>query len=346
MVLSWTATPNLSTARDGLGGSPSGSNTAALASGGRQPGPASSSLTEEFNITALTVTAAAFSSGGNLPSAKRLMGAAGTQTAGLVFGGFDGGGGLNTTEEYGGDSWTSGGNMNTGRWNLQGAGTQTAGLASGGARNSPFSLKLEVEEYNGSSWSEQSDIPGPSYGGAGFGTQTAAIVCGGSNPTNSPTTFVNTTFEYDGGSWTNGGAMNTARESVAGAGTQTAGLAAFGANPNRTTVSEEYNGSSWTSGNNGNFTRAVSASFGIQTAAIFAGGPIPPVTANCESYDGTSFSTSPSLATAREGQGKGPHGTTSAGLVSGGETSTATVNATEEFTAESTTLNLKTITDS
>ena len=337
---SWTEITNLSTGRNHAGGA--GNSTSAWVAGSNP----NSALTEEFNITALTVTAAAFSSGGNLPSAKRLMGAAGTQTAGLVFGGFDGGGGLNTTEEYGGDSWTSGGSMNTGRWNLQGAGTQTAGLASGGARNSPFSLKLEVEEYNGSSWSEQNDIPGPSYGGAGFGTQTAAIVCGGSNPTNSPTTFVNTTFEYDGGSWTNGGAMNTARESVAGAGTQTAGLAAFGANPNRTTVSEEYDGSSWTSGNNGNFTRAVSASFGIQTAAIFAGGPIPPVTANCESYDGTSFSTSPSLATAREGQGKGPHGTTSAGLVSGGETSTATVNATEEFTGETTSLNLKTITDS
>ena len=48
---SWTATPNLATARDNLGGSPSGSNTISVAVGGRQPGPANSSLTEEFTVS-------------------------------------------------------------------------------------------------------------------------------------------------------------------------------------------------------------------------------------------------------------------------------------------------------
>jgi hypothetical protein len=57
-------------------------------------------------------------SGGNLGTARRELGSAGTQTAGLGFGGTTG---SNTavTEEYNGTSWTGGGNLNTTRHKLQ-----------------------------------------------------------------------------------------------------------------------------------------------------------------------------------------------------------------------------------
>ena len=44
-------------------------------------------VTEEFNITTSTVTGAAWASGGNLATARNRLGGAGTQTAGLAFGG-------------------------------------------------------------------------------------------------------------------------------------------------------------------------------------------------------------------------------------------------------------------
>jgi hypothetical protein len=63
------------------------------------------------------------------------MGAAGTQTAGLGFGGNPGSPPNNTgaTEEYDGTSWaTSPGSLNTARRALAGAGTQASALAFGG----------------------------------------------------------------------------------------------------------------------------------------------------------------------------------------------------------------------
>ena len=63
-------------------------------------------------------------------------------------------------------------------------------------------------------------------------------------------------------------------------------------------------------------------------------------------YDGTSWVTSASLANAR-GSGVGDAGTTSAGLVFGGDKPDGDESvATEEFTPETTALNLKTLTDS
>jgi hypothetical protein len=62
---------------------------------------------------------------------KIYIAGAGTQTAGLAFGGrytiL-----TNATEHYDGSAWTAGGNMGTARYGLAGAGTQTAGLAFGG----------------------------------------------------------------------------------------------------------------------------------------------------------------------------------------------------------------------
>jgi hypothetical protein len=58
---------------------------------------------------------------------------AGTQTAGLAFGGTEQPNiRQNATEEYDGSTWTAGGNLATARNYLAGCGTQTAGLAFGG----------------------------------------------------------------------------------------------------------------------------------------------------------------------------------------------------------------------
>jgi len=82
---SWTATPSMANARHNFGGTGT-ARQSALATGG---GPPSSgrSIAEEYNVTANTITAAAWSSGGNMSSARDQLGGAGIQTATVVFGG-------------------------------------------------------------------------------------------------------------------------------------------------------------------------------------------------------------------------------------------------------------------
>ena len=77
------------------------------------------------------------------------------------------------------------------------------------------------------------------------------------------------------------------------------------------------------------------------------GGNLPGALAITHGYDGTNWSTRPSLATARGYLGG--CGTSIASLAIGGSINPAPANiknATEEFTGETTSLNLKTITDS
>jgi hypothetical protein len=75
-----------------------------------------------------------------------MLAGAGTQTAGLAFGGEPTTG---ATEEYDGSTWASNPNsMGTARHYLASAGTQTAALAFGGYPP----ITGATEEYNGTSW--------------------------------------------------------------------------------------------------------------------------------------------------------------------------------------------------
>ena len=82
----------------------------------------------------------AWSAGGNMGTARRLLGSAGTQTAGLAFGGT-----TNSTEEYNGTSWTTTSSLTTGRTQLASGkdAPQTAALAIGG------NYTAATEEYTG-----------------------------------------------------------------------------------------------------------------------------------------------------------------------------------------------------
>jgi hypothetical protein len=83
-------------------------------------------------------------------TARYYLAGAGTQTAGLAFGGFPGTANTGATEEYDGTNWaTSPGSLNTARREIAGAGTQTAALAFGGLITTPTGA---TEEYDGSTW--------------------------------------------------------------------------------------------------------------------------------------------------------------------------------------------------
>ena len=178
---SWTEVNDLNTARyqtNGLGVV----YTAALLAGGYKGPPGSPSTytaaeTENWNGTSWAEV-------NNLNQAKRTNGMAGTNTAGLLYGGVTAPPTtiLDETESWNGTSWTEVNDLNTARYNIQGVGaTNTAALAIAG-RNPPGSLAI-VESWNGSSWTETTDVNTARFdAGTTKGDYTNALLIAGYTP--------------------------------------------------------------------------------------------------------------------------------------------------------------------
>ena len=340
----WTASGAYGTARYGVGsnGQAAVSSNGSLMAGGVGPDPGLV-ITEEFNVSILTTTAAAWASGGALNQVRRVGAGTGTQTSGMVFGGFDTSTALGHTVQYDGTSWTEVGDLNTGRGKLGSAtaGTQTAALGFGGSTAEPSNPAIvdNSEEFNGSSWAEGDNLNTARYVLAGAGTQTAGLGFGGY------TTSANRkeSEEYNGTSWTEGDNLNTARGYLAGCGTQTAGLAIQGfqdGGEGEVSKVEEYNGTSWSEVTNAPFTSRKNSAAGIQTDAItFAGHNNR---TDVVGYDGTTWSTRPSMATGRDFSSG--LGTATAALCAGGDApGDEGLNTTEEFTGDTQAASAKTI---
>jgi len=341
----WTSAPSLATSVGGNVGT--GTQSAALNFGGSTSSTVSTSNTEEFSQSINVTTAGAFSSGGNLNSARWGTGSAGTQTAGIVFGGrnpaisTD----LALSEEYNGTSWSEGPDMGQARRVVgRGTGTQTAALAHGGHYSSPSTRYKVSEEYDGSSWTNGGTSTNFHDGTMQIGTQTAAASCGGYD--GSP---MNETEEYDGTSFSTANVMTYSAYMGAAAGPQTAAVVFAGGFPG-VNNSNEYDGTNWTAGNttlSPNYGIGGNGGTGSQTAALGAGGytPGPIYFSKVETYDGTTFATAPSLATARsELPASGPN---SSFFAAGGLISTGTAsNSTEEFTGETVVATASTLTTS
>tara|TARA_R100001594_G_scaffold150259_1_gene210749 strand:+ start:891 stop:2702 length:1812 start_codon:yes stop_codon:yes gene_type:complete len=337
---SWTEVADMATARDSLAGS--GIGTAALASGGLPP-PGNVALAEEFNQSATVVTAGAWASGGNLNTSRReiFTGPVGSQTSGLASGGATGPTGKsNATEEYDGSSWTTVNTVPVSLSSRGGAGTQAAALFFGGNPN-PTSV-VTTTEYDGTNYSAGGDLNSArGYGPIAAGTQTAALAAGG----HSGSSTVTTTEFYNGTAWTAQPNASPSVYTAASGGTQTA--AWFAGGLPASTEGYNWDGTSWTA--SGNFTYGPSDNVfggGPQTAGWLCGGNAPSVTTTTNHYDGTSFFTAPNMGTARYGYGQA--GDSSSSLIFGGAPGpgSAITNATEEFTGETTALNVKTLTQS
>ena len=221
---SWTEVNAMSDARTQTT-SGQGTQTAALVAGEN----ASPYLaTEEWNGTSWTA-------GGDIADAVAFRSGAGTQTAGLVFGG----GTIDpnqtpqtSTEEYNGSAWTEGGAMNTGRIYFAGGGVQTAALAFGGNNTAVANNEL----YNGSTWTEIGDLntARKQLAASTNGTSTAMLAMTGTVP--GVTANVE---EFDGVAWAEQANVSTGRQGLSGAGTSAAGLAISGYNP-ATANAEEW----------------------------------------------------------------------------------------------------------
>ncbi len=100
-------------------------------------------------------------------SARYGLAGAGTQNAGIAFGGDNGISSVSCTEEYNGSSWSAGGALINQRRALAGAGTQTSALAFGG--DNGISSVSCTEEYNGTSWSAGGALINQLHGKTGIG---------------------------------------------------------------------------------------------------------------------------------------------------------------------------------
>ena len=124
----------------------------------------------------------AWSSSGSLSTPRRQAAGAGTQTAGLAFGGENTSTAfLANTEEYNGSGYSTGGDLGTARTLLWGCGTQTAGLAFGGTTGSDTNV---TEEYDGSAWTAGGALSVSRRYLSGTGIQTAGLAFGGFNTAN------------------------------------------------------------------------------------------------------------------------------------------------------------------
>ena len=330
----WTTDGALAT--DFTNGGGAGTASAAVIAGGYTS--TNLSTTQEVTKTISTLTAAAWASGGSLNVPRVQTYGAGSQTAGLIFGGEGPPGARNQTEEYNGSTWTEVNNMPATNKDHAGFGIQTAAVACGG---SPTTTSLN---YDGTNWTAS---PGSLNTGrtnsGGTGTQTAGLTFGG-HPN------ITATEEYNGSSWTtNPNALPAAKSNIFAAGTQTAALGAGGGPPTSTDV-YEYDGSSWTAGNALPSGTIDARGGGTQTDALYAGGYLHPGSGyptTTLGYDGTNWSTRPSLATATAGGGAGQSAAPATlNWIAGGYSPAPSIAVTQEFTGETETVTAKTLTTS
>jgi hypothetical protein len=341
---SWTTSPaTLATAtKNNSGNKDNTSGTSALNVYGNTPSDTSSA--EEYNASTNVITAAAWSSGTSLPGVRWNTSGAGTQTAGLIFGGATGPGTptfLNTTFEYDGSSWTAGGSTPNSSINQFSAGIQTAAIGGGGLA-SGGSNTAEAYTYNGTSWTGITATPEVTKGAGGAGTSTACLIYG----SDTPGPINQDSYSWNGSSWSEEGAMNTSfQNGAAGGPTENTAFKAGSlfSGPETSTNFETYNGSAWTAGPALITTAAQNRGFGSSAECLSIGGnnKITPV----ERYNGTAWQSSPALATGRK-QFASANFTApgiSNGWVGGGADGDASV---EHFTEETTSLNIKDLTQS
>ena len=332
---SWTALPNIGIASPGgLYGnkafSPTGTSSGYIVS----MSPTSTS-TAEWNVTVNTVTAAAWASGGAAPVGNSNMNMSGYKDDAMMWGGDTGGppsAWPTTSHSYNGSSWTADGTIPSVRVVAKqfGAG-HTDATSMGGYPG----INAATIQYNGSAWTAGGSANhGNEYGyNTGAGPQTAGAILGGGGTSAKHE-------NYDGTSWTERTDFPSGANFVGTIGTQTALLGVSGANGTTAT----WNGSAWTAVSNTlNTPREYGAAGGANSseAYMFGGGP-PTVRTQTELYNGTSWASQPNMANGRNSAGGS--GISNSGLIAGAFYPGNT--AVEEFTAETTSLNVKTLTQS
>jgi len=287
-----------------------------------------------------------WSTGANYPQGLAALGGAGTQTAGLAFGGqFNSPPNVlrprNIANKYDGTSYSATGSLGTARRLLGGFGTQTAAVATGGTTG-PGNSVASTENFTGTSWAASGNLPyvKSNANQKTYGTQTAGVMLGSSGgfPYPSPPYGI-TTLNYNGSSWSTGVSLPAnfgPAASKQGFGTQTAGVA-INQGPNGLGTSVEFNGSTWGSTAYSNVMHFDGHTSGTQTAGLYAtgtaGGRSYTLIAS-ETYDGTTWSNAGNCNTGRSQMASAGASPSSLSLMMAGSPSNNTnggSTATEEW---------------
>ena len=278
----------------------------------------------------------AWSSGGNLGTARYGGGFGFTQDTAAIAGNDVGGGATGKTELYDGTSFTETGDLSQVGYRRALTGTQTAGLAVG-AYSAP-SIRNWVEEFGGSSWTTGGGFPSVTQFGSAAGPQTAAFYGGHYS---SSTEDYNEWYDYDGSSWTASTPSSSDKLAQRGllgnAAAQTAAVACGGnISGSGLNDTESWNGSSWTSGNNVPISGWAWGYAGISTAGlIFC--HAPGLNDEALSWDGTNWAVTATLSTTRASV-QGGAGTSTGAIQMGGNVPPGNYrNQSEEFTDSATT---------
>jgi len=168
-------------------------------------------------------------------------GGIGTQTAGMIAGGFTPG---NTAavEQFDGTTWTEGpmADLPTATADAGQCGTQTAGLVVCGTTPGGGTGVVDVFEGDGSTWTAGGAFPAAKESVAVGGIQTAALSIGGAP------LYLAVSWKYDGTAWTATGdyIKGSAKAGIAGVQTAAIGFGGGGASP--AAAAATFDGTSWT----------------------------------------------------------------------------------------------------
>jgi len=213
----WSETTELSTQR-AWSQSGAGTTTAGLIFGGQPlpPGSGQLSATEEWGGSSWT-------DGGNLNTARSMVGGAGTQTAALCYGGLTPPATVNT-EEYNGTSWAEVNNLPSA--------TSTVASSRGSSQIDAFSAGGSPEStavyfYDGTNWTTGASLNTARESAAGAGTSTVGIVTGGKSA-------LANTEAWNGTSWTEVGDLATGRKDMGTGGKSSVNALVFGGNAHPT----------------------------------------------------------------------------------------------------------------
>jgi hypothetical protein len=352
---SWsTKTATLGTGVAQQGSSTGTNSSTGLFAGGQNTGAtAVLGVTQEYAETVNVITGAAWASGGSMNTGRYLLAGCGASESALLgAGGYGPAAPANNTfkivEEYNGTSWSEVNDLPAIKSRFRGVGTQTAAATFGGFTPlGPNTTYNTTEKYDGTNWTTSGNMNTARCYMAGFGTQTAAVSAGGA--TLNPDVGFNKTEEYNGTAWSEVNNMPNFFRNQAGVGIISAGVTTGGKEgPSssypgiaNTTTTLEYDGTNWTAGGTSLVSNGNVSGGGTQSVAWFAG--YPGNNGNFH-YNGTSFVTSVATSTTHSAAASGAPQTS--GVIFGGYTGTAITATTEEFTPESTALNIKTITTS
>ena len=336
---SWTETTELNAGR-GWSPAGAGTQTAGFVAGGQPlpPGSGYTGITEEWDGSSWTES-------GDLNIARAYMNAAGTQTAGIGFGGNNPSptASRTDTEKFNGTAWTEANNMNNAR--------ASNSLSSRGSPQSSVICVLNAytEVWDGTNWTETTEVNTPRAQGGGAGaSSTSAVIYGGAPA-------IANTETWDGTAWTEGNDLSAGRaDGGTTGGTYQNALYAGGEPPSYTGATEEwafpptpvsqlqeglmwFNSASsalkgygkaagipaatWASGTNFPSATYGQSGFGTQTSAMIAGGPT--ALSNTQVFNGTTFTAKPAMNTASPPNSRyfiaAIGATDGAGIMAGGE---------------------------